>query len=80
MRRETMHERTQQVGAQDPERKNSPIAWETDEDTEALREAVPEEPVCYFNDRAYAVGTGDALLRCDRGLWVPAGPADPSNP
>jgi hypothetical protein len=79
-----MNPKTQQLGAQDPELKNSPVAWESDEDTEALRESIPEEPVCYFNDRAYAhdtvVGSGDVLLRCDHGLWVPAGPADPLNP
>jgi hypothetical protein len=73
-----------QVGAQDAELKNSPIAWEADEDTETLREALPDEPVCFFNDRAYSHGTivlaGDARLRCDHGLWVPAGPADVDNP
>lgn len=67
-----------EVGAQDPERKNSPVAWEADEDTEALREEIPGEAVCFYNDRAYPHGTlvltGDARLRCDYGLWVPAGP------
>jgi hypothetical protein len=79
-----MHAGTQQVGAQDPERKNSPVAWENYEDTEVLRQAVSDEPACYFNDQAYThgmvVGSGDVLLRCDHGLWIPAGPADPSNP
>jgi hypothetical protein len=74
----------EQLGAPDPELKNSPIAWETDEDTETLRESVPGDPVCFFNDLAYSHGTvicsGTALLRCDHGLWVPAGPADSSNP
>jgi hypothetical protein len=37
----------------DPERKTSPVAWEGDEDTSALRESVPGEAVCFFNDRAY---------------------------
>jgi len=72
------------LGAQDPSLRNSPIASETDEDTESLRAEVPGEPVCYFNGRAYGHGTigksGSALLRCDRGLWVPEGPADPDNP
>jgi hypothetical protein len=76
--------RAVEVGAQDPELKNSPVAWEADEDTEALREEVPGDPVCFFNDRSYGHGaivlTGDARLRCDHGLWVPAGPADVDNP
>lgn len=71
-------QKTEQLGAADPERKNSPIAWEADEDTEALREAVPDEAVCLFNDRAYDDGTvvksGSVLLRCDRGIWLPVGP------
>lgn len=79
-----MNPKTQQLGAQDPELKNSPVAWETDEDTETLRESIPEEPICYFNDQSYAHGTvvssGDVRLRCDYGLWVPAGPTDPINP
>ena len=73
-----------QLGAQDPERKNSPVAWETDEDVEALREAIPDEPACFFNDRAYAhgtvVGSGSVLLRCDNGIWVPAGPGESGKP
>jgi hypothetical protein len=73
-----------QLGAQDPERKNSPVAWETDEDVEALRESIPDEPTCFFNDRAYAhgtvVGSGSVLLRCDNGIWVPAGPGESGKP
>jgi hypothetical protein len=72
------------LGAQIPELKNSPIAWEGDEDTEALREALPSEPTCFFNDHEFehgAIVSGDGVrLRCDHGLWVPAGPADPDNP
>lgn len=72
------------VGAQDPELKNSPVAWESDEDTDALRESIPEEPECFFNDRAYRHGavvqSGDARLRCDFGLWIPAGPDDGDHP
>jgi hypothetical protein len=70
------------LGAQDPELKNSPVAWESDEDTETLRESIPGDPTCYFNDKPYANGTivrsGNTLLRCDKGLWVPGGPADPT--
>jgi hypothetical protein len=72
------------LGAQDPETRNSPVAWETDEDTDALRESMPGGPVCYFNGQSFehdtVVKSGTALLRCDRGLWVPAGPSDPDNP
>jgi hypothetical protein len=79
-----MAERTLDLGAQDPELKNSPVVWEIDEVDETLREAMPEEPVCFFNDHAYPHGTivksGTARLRCDYGLWVPAGPGDPANP
>jgi hypothetical protein len=73
-----------QLGAPDPERKNSPVAWEADEDTEALREEVPDEAVCFFNDRPYEHGTvvksGSTVLRCDHGLWLPAGPTSESKP
>lgn len=72
--------KTPQVGAQDPELKNSPVAWEEDEDTETLRSSAPEEPACYFNDASYAHGSvvrsGGTLLRCDRGLWIPE-PTEP---
>ena len=71
-----MDTKPQQLGSQDPELKNSPVAWEGDEDTEGLREEIADEPVCFFNDRAYAHGTivssGSSLLRCDHGIWVPA--------
>ena len=74
----------QQLGTQDPDRKNSPIAWESDEDVDALREEIPDEPTCFFNDRAYAhgtvVGSGSELLRCDNGIWVPAGPGAGAKP
>ena len=68
------------VGAQDPELKNSPIAWEGDEETETLRATIPDEPTCFFNDDEYAHGRivvcENVRLRCERGIWVPA---DPSN-
>lgn len=70
---------TEDLGAQDPELKNSPVAWETDEDTETLRETMPEEPACYFNDAAYEHGSvirsGTTLLRCEYGIWIPSGSA-----
>ena len=75
-----MNGSARQLGAPDPERKTSPVAWEADDDTEALRESVPGEAACYFNDHAYEHGTvvktGSVLLRCDHGIWLPDGPAD----
>ena len=79
-----MTPRTRQLGALDPERKNSPVAWEADDDTETLREAVPDEAVCFFNDVTYRHGTGvssgSVLLRCDHGIWLPAGPGEDAKP
>lgn len=72
------------VGAPDPELANSPIAEETDEDFEVLRQEVPGEPVCLFNGVAYPHGSlvcsGNALLRCDYGIWVRQGSCDTDNP
>jgi hypothetical protein len=72
------------LGAQDPELKNSPVAWELAEESDELRESIPGSAVCYFNSMAYAhstvVKSGTALLRCEHGLWVSAGPSDPDNP
>ena len=72
------------LGAQDPELKNSPVAWEADEDTDALREQAPGAAVCYFNSDAYeqdtVIKSGDVLLRCSYGLWFPVASSDPDNP
>jgi hypothetical protein len=63
------------VGDQDPEQKNSPIALESDEETVLLREEIPEEPFCYFNSEVFSDGavvkSGTLMLSCDRGIWVP---------
>ena len=79
-----MSKTPQDLGPQDPELKNSPILWECDEETETLRESVPGGAECYFNDDAFSNGaeirSGDVRLRCDRGLWVPAGPSDATKP
>jgi hypothetical protein len=74
------------VGAQDPELKNSPIAGEDDD--EELDVAPFDEgaakAVCYFNGETFAAGTvvrsGSLLLRCEFGVWVPIGGSDPDNP
>ena len=71
------------VGAPDPELETSPIAEETDEGSEALKQEFPGEPICYFNGVSYPAGTyvcsGNALLRCDYGIWVRTGTCDPDN-
>ena len=72
------------VGVPDPELNTSPIADETDEETEVLRQEMPGEPVCYFNNQSFRTGayvkSGTSILKCQYGIWVPAGPADPDNP
>ena len=72
-----------EVGAPDPELKNSPIAEQMEEDYEVLRREVPGEPVCYFNNEVFEHGafvrSGTVLFRCDYGIWVDGGPADPEN-
>ncbi len=78
------HIHVTQVGAPDPELNNSPIAEEFDEDLEVLRQEVPGDPVCVFNNTSYPSGkrvcSGNALLRCDYGIWVREGSCDPDNP
>lgn len=73
-----------QVGAPDPELNNSPIAEEFDEDLDVLRQELPGEPTCLFNNTSYATGericSGSALYRCDYGIWVREGGCDPDNP
>lgn len=76
--------KVQDVGAPDPELNTSPIAEENDEESEVLRQEMPGEPVCYFNDQSFATGSyiksGTTLLKCVYGIWEQAGPADPDNP
>lgn len=73
-----------QVGSPDPELKTSPILEEFADDYSVLKQQVPGEPVCYFNDKRYSHGSyvcsGDALLRCDYGIWIRTGSCDPDNP
>lgn len=72
------------VGAPDPELENSPIADESVDESSDLKQEMPGEPVCLFNGVSYPNGSyvlsGSGLLRCDYGIWVPAGPSDPENP
>jgi hypothetical protein len=78
------HRSIPQVGAQDPELRNSPIAEEEDEDTDTVRQQVPGEPVCWYNGGEYRhgdyVASGSQVLRCAYGVWVEAGSTDPRNP
>lgn len=66
-----------QVGAPDPERRNSPIYCDPEQSFELLRLQVDESAGCYFNDVAYPEGaevaSGSTFLRCDRGVWVDTG-------
>jgi hypothetical protein len=69
-----------QVGAPDPELRNSPIL--DDEDDELPTELEVETGVCYFNSVAYALGdyvrSGSELLHCEeRGVWVRTGEVRP---
>lgn len=78
------HRSIPQVGAQDPELENSPIAVEEDEDTDVLRQQVPGEPVCFFNGRSYPhgefVASGSQVLKCSYGVWIESGSTDDRNP
>jgi hypothetical protein len=79
---ETIH--LPQVGAPDPEAKMSPIAEESDEEYEVLKQEVPGDPVCYFNSTPYKNGqnvcSGHERLHCNYGIWVRMGSCDPDNP
>lgn len=72
-----------QVGAADPELKNSPVEQEGDEEREYIKQQVPGEAVCYFNNQAYNNGSyvcsSNILLRCDYGVWIQTGSCDPEN-
>lgn len=66
-----------QVGAPDPEAKNSPIFDEDDNDYLSL-DLELETGVCYFNGETYQRGdyvcSGSELLRCEeKGVWVREG-------
>lgn len=70
-------DKAKQVGAPDPELKNSPIEQEADEELDYIKQQVPGEPVCYFNNQQYSNGSyicsGEILLRCDYGVWIQTG-------
>jgi hypothetical protein len=68
-----------QVGAPDPEQKNSPIVDESEADEQAgSRDLELEKGVCYFNGERFAIGdyvrSGAEVLKCSgRGVWVRKG-------
>ena len=74
-----MHAHLLQVGAPDPELKNSPIVDESEYDEQAgSRDIEIEQGLCYFNGESYRVGTyvdsGGEVLQCmGRGVWVRRG-------
>lgn len=73
-----MIEHASQVGAADPERRNSPVHTDPGQSFELLREQVGDEAAgCYFNDVPYAEGahvmSGGTRLRCEHGIWVEVG-------
>lgn len=64
-----------QVGAPDPDKRNSPVL---DADKEYAVDPDEEIGVCYFNGVAYPIGqyvrSGTELLHCEgRGIWVRRG-------
>jgi hypothetical protein len=74
-----------QVGAADPEHRNSPIQTDPEQSFELLREQVGDEAAgCYFNDVLYAEGSsvlsGSTYLRCEQGIWREAGTSAPVSP
>jgi len=72
------------VGSQDPELQNSPVAEPFEEEFEVIRQEVEGAQYCYFNGVSYQSGSyvrsGTELLVCDKGLWVNQGNSDPDNP
>lgn len=75
MKREAEVGALRQVGAADPERRNSPWQSDPEQSYELLREQVGDEvDCCYFNDERFADGaevvSGAVRLKCERGIWV----------
>jgi hypothetical protein len=72
-----------QLGAPDPELKNSPIIDEAEYDEhEASPDLEIEQGVCYFNGEAFRIGqyvrSGSEVLLCSgRGVWIRQGEKRP---
>jgi len=74
-----------QVGAPDPELRNSLIIDESASDAQDGVEVDGEQfAACYFNNMTYENGdlvcSGDELLRCVQGKWWRIGSCDTDNP
>lgn len=72
------------VGTPDPEQTNSPISDPGSDEYEVLKQELPGEPVCYFNNKSYQNGSfvcsgSSLLLKCDYGIWMVSGSCDPDN-
>lgn len=73
----TRHVNVPEVGAPDPELKNSPV-FDDESEEEEYEDLELETGACYFNGRRFAIGeyvsSGSELLRCmERGVWVRVG-------
>ncbi len=69
-----------EVGAPDPELKNSPI-FDADSEEADYEDLELETGVCYFNGTSFRLGeyvsSGGELLRCmERGVWVRVGSSE----
>ncbi|HEY9148114.1 MAG TPA: hypothetical protein VIQ22_03805 [Gammaproteobacteria bacterium] len=74
-----------QVGAPDPEKRNSMILDEAaTDDLDGVDPDSVEFATCQFNGVSYGNGahvcSGDELLRCERGKWLRSGTCEPDNP
>jgi hypothetical protein len=73
------------LGAQDPNLHNSPIAQPVlDMDDESIDEPAVDDSVpgvCLFNEERFEHGSyvrsGDTILRCENGIWTDIGPTRP---
>jgi hypothetical protein len=82
---ESQLELAPQVGAVDPEHRNSPIQTDPEQSFELIREQVGDEAAgCYFNEVLYAEGScvlsGSTYLRCEHGIWREVGTSAPVSP
>lgn len=72
------------VGASDPNLKNSPFIEENDEESLAFIQTSEGKNVCYFNgitfeDGQYVCSGSSSLLQCKNGAWIQVGTCDPEN-
>jgi hypothetical protein len=70
-----MNEHLREVGAPDPELKNSLVLDEFEFDEQAgPRDNEVEQAICYFNGGEYPIGTyvqsGSEILQCTAGGWI----------